>query len=198
MTSDELSGHLDVLGLRLGAEIEEARAARRELLKQWHPDRFPSGSTEWRRATRQSQEINQAFQAVERGLAFGVAAPTPGDPRDWPSHPGATPDGHPVGFRDLAWRLRAGARPLDLRNEIVARERIPKVTAARRVENVQRTLRAARWGLLSGALWGLVALLQFVIGSAGLANAVLYGLFALAQIVPAWLAFRAARPPSDN
>ena len=195
MTADELDRHLAVLDLHLGADLEAARAARRALLKRWHPDRFPAGSAAWHEATDRSQRINEAFREVERGLALGVSPPLDWDPREWPYRTHTEAGGLPLGFRDLAWRLRAGERPLDLRNEIVAREGIPKVKAARRVENVRRALRAAWGGLGGGAL--LLAVLGAMVVSeiGGPVLRTLYAVLALVQIVPAALVLRSARPP---
>lgn len=49
-----------VLGLRPGASVEEARAARNRLMKMYHPDRNQDDPE----ATRRAQEINGAFRVL--------------------------------------------------------------------------------------------------------------------------------------
>ena len=57
----------DRLGLRPGVSIEEVDKKRRELIKRYHPDRFPEPEKRVR-AERITAEINAAHDAIERHL----------------------------------------------------------------------------------------------------------------------------------
>lgn len=52
------------LGLEPGCSLAALKAARRRLVKSWHPDRFPSGSAEKRQAEERIKDINTAFDRL--------------------------------------------------------------------------------------------------------------------------------------
>jgi preprotein translocase subunit Sec63 len=54
-----------VLGLQPGVSPLAARRRYRELVKQWHPDRHPAGSTSHAEATRRTQEINESYRLIK-------------------------------------------------------------------------------------------------------------------------------------
>lgn len=56
---------LAVMELTPDASWEQIRQAYRELVKVWHPDRFPGDEKFKLRATRKMQEINTAYQVVQ-------------------------------------------------------------------------------------------------------------------------------------
>jgi len=58
-----------VLELQAGAPVEDVKRAYRDLLKVWHPDRFPNDPTFQRRATEKTQAINNAFQQLSAHLS---------------------------------------------------------------------------------------------------------------------------------
>jgi hypothetical protein len=58
------------LGLGAGSSLEEANKKRRELVKRYHPDRFPEPEQR-ARAEKLTAEINAAHDVVERHLTRG-------------------------------------------------------------------------------------------------------------------------------
>ena len=101
----------EVLGLRPGASLDEAKQAHRDLVKVWHPDRFPNDPRLQARAQEKLQEINAAYDRVRVVLSSPgtrsqpsssspprppssppppprPAAPPPPRPPQSPSHPG--------------------------------------------------------------------------------------------------------------
>jgi len=61
----QLSECYRTLGVRPGADPEEVRAAHRDLVRVWHPDRFAHDSELQRRAERKLQEINAAWKVLD-------------------------------------------------------------------------------------------------------------------------------------
>jgi DnaJ-class molecular chaperone len=55
------------LGLRVDSRLEAADRARRELIKKYHPDRFPDPDQQ-RRAAQVTAEINAAHDTIRRYL----------------------------------------------------------------------------------------------------------------------------------
>ena len=53
--------HLRVLGLPDEASLEDATAAYRDLVRVWHPDRFPGDARLRRKAEEQTRLLNQAI-----------------------------------------------------------------------------------------------------------------------------------------
>jgi len=54
-----------VLDIPESASAQEIKIAYRNLVRRWHPDRYRSGSTDQREATRMTEMINSAYAAVE-------------------------------------------------------------------------------------------------------------------------------------
>ncbi|MFQ5450760.1 MAG: DnaJ domain-containing protein [Nitrospinaceae bacterium] len=75
--------HYETLNLKPGAAWEEVRQAYRDLVKFWHPDRFPSVPSGLQQlATRKLKEINAAYGEIEksfssRGEILSSSAPPP-------------------------------------------------------------------------------------------------------------------------
>ncbi|MGA2660974.1 MAG: J domain-containing protein [Verrucomicrobiota bacterium] len=67
--NDEIREHYRLLELEPGAPIEAVKAAYRELLKVWHPDRFPNDPGFQARATQKTAAINEAYEKISAYLA---------------------------------------------------------------------------------------------------------------------------------
>lgn len=64
------------LDLAPGCSLSALKAARRRLVKSWHPDHFPGGSAEKRRAEERIKEINIAFdRLLDYHRRFGALPP---------------------------------------------------------------------------------------------------------------------------
>jgi hypothetical protein len=60
---------LEELGLAAGATPDEIKAAHRDLVKVWHPDRFGSDARLREKAEEKLKQINQAYTVLRRGAA---------------------------------------------------------------------------------------------------------------------------------
>ena len=67
MTS-EINRCYQVLELEPGASPEQVKEAWRELVKVWHPDRFPNDAKLQRRAQERLKEINLAYEKLQEFL----------------------------------------------------------------------------------------------------------------------------------
>jgi len=76
MTS-EINRCYRALELEPGASLEQVKQAWRELVKVWHPDRFPNDPKLQRKAQERLKEINGAYELLEQYLA----SETPPQPR---------------------------------------------------------------------------------------------------------------------
>jgi len=72
--------HLRVLGLPDEASLEDATAAYRDLVRVWHPDRFPGDARLRRKAEEQTRLLNQAISFLRKALT---------EPRPPPLRPAA-------------------------------------------------------------------------------------------------------------
>ena len=63
------------LELELGASREQVKQAWRELVKVWHPDRFPNDARLQRKALERLKEINCAYEVLERYFVTGNPPP---------------------------------------------------------------------------------------------------------------------------
>lgn len=71
--TDEIKRCLEVLGLKPGANEDEAKQAYRELAMVWHPDRFPSNSPLQAKADVKLKELNAAYEyLLTHGFRDGV------------------------------------------------------------------------------------------------------------------------------
>jgi preprotein translocase subunit Sec63 len=62
-----------VLDMPESASPREIKAAYRQLVRRWHPDRYRSGSAEQREATRMTEMINSAYAIVETAPLYEPA-----------------------------------------------------------------------------------------------------------------------------
>lgn len=79
------------LDVDLAASPFTIRRQYRRLVKQWHPDRYPAGSPEQKRAVEQMQRINHAYQQIRRAplrlrVARQASPPPPPPRRATPAH----------------------------------------------------------------------------------------------------------------
>jgi len=63
---DPRANHLQVLGLGHDASWDEVQQAYRDLMRVWHPDRFPNDARLQKRAQEQSQRINHAMSELRK------------------------------------------------------------------------------------------------------------------------------------
>lgn len=68
---DQIISALRVLELKAGASLDEIKKAYRELVKVWHPDRFPSDEALRLRGLEKIKEINSAYELL---TSIGSAA----------------------------------------------------------------------------------------------------------------------------
>lgn len=54
-----------ILGVKQAATDEEIKTAYRLRMSMVHPDKFPSGSSQWQEANRMAGEINDAYQQIK-------------------------------------------------------------------------------------------------------------------------------------
>lgn len=81
----DLDGDDAILGLGPGAAPDEVKQAYRDLVRVWHPDRFPNDPRLQAKASEKLREINHAFERLQaRGFGPGtvesVRAPRPEPP----------------------------------------------------------------------------------------------------------------------
>lgn len=57
---------LRVLNLRADASATEVKSAYRQMLKEWHPDRFAGDAERVRSAERRTRHIVEAYRALSR------------------------------------------------------------------------------------------------------------------------------------
>jgi preprotein translocase subunit Sec63 len=74
-----------VLGIEPGISPFAVRRRYRELVKEWHPDRYPHGSPAQAEATRRTQEINAAYRTITDAARRGeipLRRPRPSAPTE--------------------------------------------------------------------------------------------------------------------
>ena len=57
----------ELLGLAPGATVEELKAAHRDLVKVWHPDRFAHDPRLQQKAQEKLKELNEAYEFLTSG-----------------------------------------------------------------------------------------------------------------------------------
>ena len=62
---DHIDQCYEVLGLKPSASIEEVKQAKRDLVKVWHPDRFPHDPRLQQMAQEKLKEINEAYEQLQ-------------------------------------------------------------------------------------------------------------------------------------
>src|SRR2546430_3856823 len=62
---DEIRRCYQVLEIEVGSSEEAVKTAYRELVKVWHPDRFPNDPKLQERANFKSKELNRAFHLIK-------------------------------------------------------------------------------------------------------------------------------------
>lgn len=62
---EKLQASFRVLELEPGASLEDAKRARRQLAKVWHPDRFPEDRVLQEKGRQKLTEINRAYKVIE-------------------------------------------------------------------------------------------------------------------------------------
>jgi TPR repeat protein len=67
--TDEIAECYRLLEVEPGAPLDVVKSARRDLLKIWHPDRFPNDPRFQRRATEKAKAINEAYQKLTAYLS---------------------------------------------------------------------------------------------------------------------------------
>lgn len=90
--------HLKTLGLKLPVTSEEIKAAYRDLVKVWHPDRFENDPRLRNKAEEQFKYVQAAFTALEEHRFSQPAAAEPPT-----SGPPPTSDPQEIDFRSLPW-----------------------------------------------------------------------------------------------
>lgn len=93
MTSREYEACCKVLGVRAGASDTEIKAAYRDLVKVWHPDRFPNDPRLRAKAQAELKRINEAFEFLRTSRPVGASprrrSERPSEPR--PDRSASTP-----------------------------------------------------------------------------------------------------------
>ena len=99
----------------------------------------------------------------------------------------------PDGFHPIAARLRRGDRPLNIRNSIMENEGLSKLAAAKKVEAVQKVIKAAKAALGGGLLAAGALIVSLILGTGNVALYAMLGLAVVGQLGFAWFVFREYR-----
>ncbi|HEY9697182.1 MAG TPA: DnaJ domain-containing protein [Trichocoleus sp.] len=62
---DNIQQYYELLGLKVGASQVEIKQAYRQLVKRWHPDRFPQNPSQQQAAEEKIKQLNEAYQALK-------------------------------------------------------------------------------------------------------------------------------------
>jgi hypothetical protein len=81
---DERSDCYELLGVAPGAPAAELKAAHRDLVKVWHPDRFAHDPRLQQKAQEKLKEINDAYDLLTSGKSARRAPPPAASPRETP------------------------------------------------------------------------------------------------------------------
>ena len=111
---DDYAHDYRILGVAPGCSLHVLKAARRRLVKSWHPDRHPSGSATRQHAEERIKDINTAFDRLTQyhtnfGVLPRVTEPPLAYAPSTPPSPSETTSGanrHPVQSRAvLRWAI---------------------------------------------------------------------------------------------
>ena len=88
--ADQNDRYYEVLGLKPGASRDEVKQAYRDLVKVWHPDRFPADDRLQEKAQAKIKEVNEAYSRLRayyasRAVASGATEPRPSRPKPRPA-----------------------------------------------------------------------------------------------------------------
>ena len=64
----DMKRNYEILGLKPGASLEDAKSAYRDLVQVWHPDRFSHNPSLQKKAEEKLKEINGAYESVKTHL----------------------------------------------------------------------------------------------------------------------------------
>ncbi len=79
---DEIERALEIFGLGPDTTSKDIKQAYRDLVKVWHPDRFPNDPRVRRKAEEKLKEINQAYEILQ---GYGPASREGSHPHEGPS-----------------------------------------------------------------------------------------------------------------
>lgn len=105
----DLSTALAILGVDANATRAEVRSAYMDLVRVWHPDRFPIGSTVRSKAEAELKLINAAYETLTKVSRRPTTPPTPAQAsRPAPSPPPSKPRVEPERAQSPPWALVGG------------------------------------------------------------------------------------------
>lgn len=84
---DKIQQYYELFGLKFGASQAEIKQAYRQLVKRWHPDRFPHNSSQQQAAEEKIKQLNEAYQVLK---SYQPEA-TPNSPDRSPNPPQTRP-----------------------------------------------------------------------------------------------------------
>ena len=108
-TRQATTGDFQLLGLPYGAPPDKVKKAYKAFVKTWHPDRFPLGSRQQRRAEDRLKDVNAAYRRIRNdweleGFANKPEPTSPASPTEQPQQaPAASSTSSP--FPDLRIHL---------------------------------------------------------------------------------------------
>ncbi len=73
----DLKACYDILEIEKGASLQEIKQAYRDLIRVWHPDRFPAGSRLTEKAEKKIKAVNDAYRTIVSNM--GTIVPPPDD-----------------------------------------------------------------------------------------------------------------------
>ena len=74
---DDINRYFEILGLKLGASLDEVKDAYKDLVKVWHPDRFAHDPKLQQKAQEKLKEINEAYEKLKAYYAEYSNQPPP-------------------------------------------------------------------------------------------------------------------------
>jgi len=111
----EPAGAYHLLGLTSNATLDDVKAAYRDLVQVWHPDRFPDNERLREKAARNLQRINEAYAVLRDHRPPGPTVPAP-QPEAKSDRRQPAPASS--GLADLHYERRVASRPGALRRSV--------------------------------------------------------------------------------